>query len=110
MKVSQTEKCTLIVDDQSDLVSFLMKLTHEFKTFDKQNIVVDLTLYDSLAVKQINGFLKLSDIHKKNKKSFVVVAKNVNFTAISEKLTVVPTIQEAHDMIEMEEIEHDLGF
>lgn len=110
MKVSQTEKCTLIVDDQSDLVSFLMKLTHEFKTFDKQNIVVDLTLYNSLAVKQINGFLKLSDIHKKNKKSFVVVAKNVNFTAISEKLTVVPTIQEAHDMIEMEEIERDLGF
>lgn len=110
MKVSQTEKCTIIVDDQSDLVSFLMKLTHEFKTFYKQNIVVDLTLYDSLAVKQINGFLKLSDIHKKNKKSFVVVAKNVNFTAISEKLTVVPTIQEAHDMIEMDEIERDLGF
>lgn len=45
MKVSQTEKCTLIVDDQSDLVLFLMKLTHEFKTFDKQNIVVDLTLH-----------------------------------------------------------------
>lgn len=54
--------------------------------------------------------MKLSDIHKKNKKSFVVVAKNVNFTGISEKLTVVPTIQEAHDMIEMDEIERDLGF
>ena len=110
MKVSQTEKCTLIVDDQSDVVLFLMKLTHEYKTFEKQNIVVDLTSHEAIAIKQFNGFLKLSDIHKKSKRSFVLVASNINITAISEKLTVVPTIQEAYDVIEMEEIERDLGF
>jgi hypothetical protein len=40
----------------------------------------------------------------------VVVAQEVDFNKISDKLTVVPTPLEAHDIIEMEEIERDLGF
>ena len=42
--------------------------------------------------------------------SFVIVATNVSIDEIDEKLIVVPTLQEARDIIEMEEIERDLGF
>ena len=48
--------------------------------------------------------------HKKNKKSFVIVISDFDFNAISDKLIVVPSLLEAHDIIEMEEIERDLGF
>jgi hypothetical protein len=47
-------------------------------------------------------------LFKKNKKSFVIVASNIDFNKVSDKITVVPTLQEAHDIIEMEEIERDL--
>ena len=42
--------------------------------------------------------------------SFVVVGSGFNIDIFPEKLNVVPTIKEAEDVIEMEEIQRDLGF
>jgi hypothetical protein len=110
MKVDQKGKTVCIKDTQGDLVLFLMKVTHEYKTFEKYNIIVDVSLHKMPTIKEINGFLPLSKIHKKSRKSFVVVANDIDFNTVSDKLTVVPTALEAHDIIEMEEIERDLGF
>jgi len=110
MKVEQKGKNVTIKDTQGDLVSFLMKVTHEYKTFEKHNIVVDISLHEKLTVKDVNSFLPLSKTHKKAKKSFVIVAKGIDFNAVSTQLTIVPTVLEANDIIEMEEIERDLGF
>ena len=110
MKVDQKGHTIIIKDTQSDVVSFLMKVTHEYKTFEKHNIVIDLSQHHDLSLKAINSFLLLSKTHRKSKKSFVVVAKGINFNAVSAQLTMVPTLLEAHDVIEMEEIERDLGF
>ena len=74
------------------------------------NIIIDISLHKNLTLKQIKSFSSLSSTHKKSKKSFVIVAQNIEFNTIPESLTVVPTLLEAHDIIEMEEIERDLGF
>lgn len=110
MKVEQKGHTTIIKDTQGDLVSFLMKVTHEYKTFEKHNIIIDLSLYKRLSVKDINSFLLLSKMHRKAKKSFVIIATDIDFNSVSDKLIVAPTLLEAHDIIEMEEIERDLGF
>ncbi len=110
MKVDQKGHTTTIKDTQGDLTSFLAKIVHEHKSFEKQNLIVDLLAYPSLAVARVNEFADLSKLHLKGKKSFVVVADCADFNAVKSKLTVVPTLLEAHDMIEMEEIERDLGF
>lgn len=109
MKVETKGHTTVIRDTQGDLVSFVMKLTHEYKTFEKHNLIVDLLLHQDLTVKQINSLLALSKTHKKAEKSFVIVA-DVDFNSVSAQLVLVPTVLEAHDIIEMEEIERDLGF
>ena len=44
------------------------------------------------------------------KHSFVIVSENIDIDKIHEDLIVVPTQQEAFDIIEMEEMERDLGF
>ncbi|NHM08212.1 ribonuclease Z [Flavobacterium sp. CYK-4] len=110
MKVEQKGHTVTIKDTQGDLVAFLMKVTHEYKTFEKHNMIIDISAHKNLTVKDINSFLPLSKTHKKAKKSFVIVADGIDFNAVSEQLLVVPTLLEAHDMIEMEEIERDLGF
>lgn len=109
MKVETKGHTTIIRDTQGDLESFLLKVTHEYKTFEKYNLIIDLLLHHDLSVKDINSFLTLSKIHQKAKKSFVLVA-NIDFNSVSDKLVIVPTQLEAHDMIEMDEIERDLGF
>ena len=110
MNIEQKGNISYITDTQNDLVAFVMKLTHEYKTFENQQLIIDILSFDELTAKQINSFLPLSKIHKKSKKSFVIVAKNIDLDAISDKLSVVPTKIEALDIIEMENIERDLGY
>ena len=110
MKVEQKGHTVSIKDTQGDLVSFLMKVTHEHKSFEKYNMIVDISSHKNLSKKDINSFLPLSKNHRAHHKSFVIVAQDIDFNTVSEKLIVVPTILEAHDIIEMEEIERDLGF
>lgn len=110
MKVDQKGHTVTIKDTQGDFYAFLDKVTTQFKTFEKQNIIIDLTAATAVYEKEIKLFLTLSKQQKKAKKSFVIVVNDLDFNAISDKLIVVPSLLEAHDIIEMEEIERDLGF
>ena len=110
MKVDQKGHTVTIKDTQGDFNAFVEKVTQQFKTFEKQNIVIDLTSDSNLSENDLKLFLPLSKQQKKAKKSFVIVVEELDFNSISDKLTVVPSLLEAHDIIEMEEIERDLGF
>lgn len=110
MKVDQKGHTITIRDTQRDFISFLMKVTHEYKTFEKHNIIIDLSMYKDLPPNDIKLLTPLSKQHKKAKKSFLIVTSDFDFNAIPVQLTVVPSLLEAHDIIEMEEIERDLGF
>jgi hypothetical protein len=110
MKVSEKGHSVIIKDTQGDLSSFLTKLSNQYKTFEPLNIIVDLTPYDTLSIADVKLFSLLSKQHKKTKKSFAIVVQNIDYNAVPDQLTVVPSLLEAHDIIEMEEIERDLGF
>jgi hypothetical protein len=110
MKVDQKGHTVTIKDTQGDYNGFVQKVTQQFKTFEKQNIVIDLTSDSNLSEADLKLFLPLSKQQKKAKKSFVIVVEELDFNSVSDKLTVVPSLLEAHDIIEMEEIERDLGF
>ena len=110
MKVDQKEHTITIKDLQGDFTAFLMKVTHQYKSFENHNIVIDLMIYKDLSTSDIKLFMPLSKQHKKSKKSFVIVTSDFDYNAVPDKLTVVPSLLEAHDIIEMEEIERDLGF
>jgi len=110
MKVDQKGHTVTIKDTQGDFNAFVLKVTQQFKTFEKQNIIIDLSADTELTEKDLKLFMPLSKQQKKAKKSFVIVISDFDFNAISDKLAVVPSLLEAHDIIQMEEIERDLGF
>jgi hypothetical protein len=110
MKVEQKGHTTIIKDTQGDIQNFLNKLTHEQGSFNSQNLILDVTHDKNVALSDIKLFLELVKMHSRNKKSIVIVASDIDFNAVPTQITVVPSIQEAHDIIEMEEIERDLGF
>jgi hypothetical protein len=64
----------------------------------------------SITLEDLKLLLPLAKHHKKLKKSFVVVSEGIDFNAVPAQLVVVPSNLEAHDIIEMDEIERDLGF
>lgn len=110
MKVTAKGHTTIIKDNNDDLGEFISKLTYEIDNFKEQNLIVDLSHYGAIEVKHLLFFHPLSTDHKRNKKSFVVVVSATDFNEIPDNFTVVPSVLEANDIIEMEEIERDLGF
>ena len=71
---------------------------------------MNLLKYDTLELPQLLQFLKTSNLHRKTKQSFVIVNDAIEVDEVPFEMIVVPTIQEAGDIVEMEEIERDLGF
>ena len=110
MKVEQKGHTTIIKDTQGAIDLFLEKITNNHTTYKLQNLILDVTHNSNATLKDIKLFSDLSKTHKKGKKSFVLVASAIDFNAVPTSLLVVPSLQEAHDIIEMEEIERDLGF
>ena len=110
MKVDVKGHTTVIKDTQGDSVSFLEKVTTQHESYKHQNLILDVTHDKTITIVAIKAFSELSKLHKKGKKSFVIVAENIDFNAVPKALVVVPSVLEAHDIIEMEEIERDLGF
>ena len=109
MKVEEKGHTIIIKDTQGDLTSFILKLEND-ASFSTHNLIIDLSSYKSMLPKDILLFSDFYKKHKKEKKSFVIVASEFDFNANTKKIVVVPSVLEAHDIIEMEEIERDLGF
>jgi len=110
MKVEEKGHTIIIRDTEGNSQALLMKVTHEYKTFANHNLILDISMDKNITLKDIGQFMPLSKLHRKAKKSFVIVASEFDFNAVPTSLMVVPSLLEAHDIIEMEEIERDLGF
>lgn len=109
MKVESKGHTTIISHTEGSLTDFFEKLTVEFGNYRASNVVIDLNGCGHISSKDLKMFSAMAKEQKKAKKSFVICA-DTDYDKVSDKLVVVPTIQEAHDMIEMDEIERDLGF
>lgn len=103
-------KYKILILSKSELAGFAetFKTNEELKNV---HIILDLLAIDDLNSKDLKPFVEISKFHNKhNKKSIVIVSTQIAYGNIPNEVNVVPTLQEAHDVIEMEEIQRDLGF
>ena len=110
MRIEKKENYLLITDDKDSITDFASRLTTNHHQFENENVVVDILKYGELELEELLGFLELSTVHRANKKSFVIANDAINIDKIPEELFVVPTLREAEDVIQMEELERELGF
>ncbi|MFL2572320.1 MAG: ribonuclease Z [Flavobacteriaceae bacterium] len=112
MKISQHHNTTVFSWEDSDPtgIDFIKIIQAQFKKMHHNNIVIDLSAIKSLKLKHD---LEFSDLNTYNKeqvlKSFVVVG-TMSVSQLPGDIDTAPTLQEALDIIEMEEIERDLGY
>ena len=110
MIVEHIKSTTVITQEKATLTELVKGINDIYSELENNNIVVNLFSLTSLKAHHLNEFLLLSEKHKATKHSFVLVTSSVDIDDVSESLTITPTLAEAHDIIEMEEIERDLGF
>ena len=111
MKINAHDNFVVVKENSNDLENFvfLLKPLLPIQLKDK-NLIIDLLDYKLISLKDLLLFQNISDIHKEANKSFVIVNDVLNANSLPEEIMVVPTLQEAKDMIEMEEIERELEF
>lgn len=99
---------TIVFQEKTTLSTFLKNLNEAYPKLKNEHIIVNLFSFEKLKADDVLEFLQLSDDHRKLKKSFVLVTDKVSYDDVPDSICVVPTVQEARDIIEMEEIERDL--
>ena len=110
MIFDKAENITIITQKKASIVELVKKLGVVYEKFKNDNVIVNLTSLKPVTLEDIIEFLIISNTHRKAKKSFVIVTDKINLNETPDEIVVVPTIKEAYDIIEMEEMERDLGF
>lgn len=110
MIIDKDGSITIITQEKTSIIELVKKLDVVYNRYKNDNIIVSLTSLKPISLQEIVEFLQLSNTHRKSKHSFVIVSDKVNLEEMPDEIVVVPTVQEAYDIIEMEDIERDLGF
>ena len=109
MIINSFENLTEINQERLSTPEFINKINADFSSFSNNNIIVILSSLVNLSKSELSEFLLMSNIHRQNGHSFVIVTNNIDIDSTPEELIVVPTLIEAKDIIEMEEMERDLN-
>lgn len=112
MKVKQKGHTTVISTTQSELAVLEQKIQGQYaSSFAQTNLVVDLSSIAHIVQDDLLLFEDLAVKHmQESNKSFVLVVQDADYNEFDAELVIVPSLQEAYDIIEMDEIQRDLGF
>ncbi|WP_298237989.1 ribonuclease Z [uncultured Algibacter sp.] len=110
MIIDKNGNVSIITQEKATIVELVKKIQALYPKFKNDNIIISLTSLNKISLEDIVEFLQLSNTHRNTKHSFVIVSDKVDLNVIPDEIIVVPSIQEAYDIIEMEEMERDLGF
>ena len=110
MIFSKEENISIITQERATIPELVEKINESYTKIEKDNIIVNLASLEKITVDDIVEFLQISNNHRAAKLSFVIVNNSIDIDNAPDELVVVPTLQEAFDIIEMEEMERDLGF
>jgi hypothetical protein len=100
---------TIVHQEKATLKIFLENLNDGYNKIKNDHLIINLFSFSKLTKNDILEFLELSNRHKKANKSLVLVTEIVSYDDVPDEISLAPSIQEAKDIIEMEEIERDLG-
>lgn len=111
MKIENHPNFVVLEDEKNNISEFASFIESQVPSkYKGQNVVLNLLKYTDFELPDLLLFLKTSNLHRKTKHSFVIVNDTIDIDDVPNEMIVVPTILEAGDIIEMEDIERDLGF
>jgi len=108
MIIDKDKNTSIITQEKATIVELVKKIEALSPKFKNDNIIVKLSALGPIVVQDVVEFLRLSNNHRASKLSFVLVTDKINSNETPEEIMVVPTLKEAFDVIEMEEMERDL--
>lgn len=108
MNINTTDKYVhfIAIDNIS---TFMADFKTEFFSYTDTNVIVDLSNINA-SENEITLFEEYATLQAENELSFVIVLPVFDADAIDDEINVVPTLTEAIDIIDMDQMTRDLGF
>lgn len=110
MIIDRDNNICIVTQEKLSIVELVKNIETKYSEFSSNHIIVNLTSLKSVSLNDVIEFLRISNTHRGDNKSFVLVSDKADLDNMPDEIVVVPTLQEAHDIIEMEDMERDLGF
>jgi hypothetical protein len=110
MIIDQDGTISIITQEKATIVELVKKIQTLYPKFKNNNIILSLSSLNKLGLQDIVEFLEISNTHRATNQTFVIFSDKIDAELVPDEIVVVPTIQEAYDIIEMDEMERDLGF
>jgi len=110
MEITTKEAYIVFRTDEKSKFKEILKRFEELKaTYKESNIIINLsdTIVNEI---ELELFKEISIEKANNGTSFVIVKKGMDMDKLSDNLVVVPTLQEAIDIIEFDEMTRSLDF
>jgi len=110
MNLEETEIAIIFKNDKKSIADFFADFSKKYINFRNKSIILDFSTTKEVLIENILLFLPLSEQHRNHGMSFVIIANGIEVDDVPDEIVIVPTLKEAKDLIEMEDIERNLGF
>ena len=110
MIIEEKKDYVYITSNDKSLDNFVTNFKNEHEIIENKNIIISICHSFKVKEEDIFVFLSYSQKHRDNGTTFVLICNSVGVHDFPEEFNIVPTLQEAEDILEMEDIQRDLGF
>ncbi|MDP2088902.1 MAG: ribonuclease Z [Flavobacteriaceae bacterium] len=110
MKITKKKLYTFIQPEEKTVDLFFNDFNEKYEEIQDEHLIIDFSKNFNINLKDLFVFLKVSEKHRNKKLSFIIIVNGIDFDDLPDELIVAPTLTEAKDILEMEDIERDLGF
>jgi len=100
----------IVHQNQSSVLSLNQEFEQNFELLQSKHVILCLDETQQLNKEFLSAISDLSNKFENNNRSFVVVSAALSSDDWPEDIVLAPTQQEAKDIIEMDEMQRDLGF
>lgn len=110
MELIEKESYVLINTTEDVFVNFFTNFEESYSKLKEKHLIIQLSENLNIVEENILVFLKYAEQHQKGNATFIVITSKVDVDNFPETFNIVPTLKEAEDVLEMENLQRDLGF
>ncbi|HBI40651.1 MAG TPA: hypothetical protein DDY16_06855 [Tenacibaculum sp.] len=110
MEITENNNYKLITSEEKTFDLFLSEFERIYNKIENSHIILKFSSKNNFSEQNILLLLDYAFIQKKKGLSFVIIGSSVDIDKFPEELNIVPTLIEAKDVLEIENIQRNLGF
>ena len=108
MLIDKTDShITITAEDDCDQ-QFFINLKNKIQEFSKEHLIIDFSKSNTIALDDVLQFFDIAQEKRTKNTSFIIVTSGILIDALPAAINVVPTLNEAQDILEMDAMERDL--